>query len=91
MPPRGEIPAEVLNELAADEDTVVPTHPNPVEPGKIGADIKPYLLALTDMYATGPMQVRIKALVQWFRPEDLEQYIVMCMEYAVEKTMKKRS
>ena len=89
--PRTDIPAEVLNELAADEDTVVPAYPNPVEPGKIGSDIKPYLLTLADMHATGTMQTKIKALIQWFRPENLEQYLIMCMEYAVEKTMKKKT
>ena len=59
--------------------------------GEIGRVLKTPLLELAAHYRDGPQRERIEGFIKWLPEENMEQFLMLCLEYGADKTLPKPS
>ena len=84
---REKIPKDILRELDEEEEVLFRDN-DLYEAGSETIILKDMLTRIVQCYVENPTErKRIQALVKWFPGKNMEEYLVMALQYAADKVM----
>ncbi|NIQ80591.1 MAG: hypothetical protein GTN93_21365 [Anaerolineae bacterium] len=76
-----------LGPTDADFDDDIEDRPVRYSPGDIGQLLRPGLTELIEHRTTGEKQRHLKKFAEWLPPENMEDFLILCLEYGADKIM----